>query len=146
MFGSYPNPYPSPQEPQKGLGQKLAHEQLRTCFNWVIAEYTPAPFPKQPHNEMEQLLIIATRSAGASFRLEYCGSAGGTRSIPCPRPKAYKAYKAHGLVSIQNSQPGVQHAAAAAWSPKDLPKNFAGKSLKAETPLEKAPNSEVAGV
>ena len=34
---------------------------LRTCFNWVIAEYTPAPFPNQPQNELEQLLILATQ-------------------------------------------------------------------------------------
>ena len=34
---------------------------LRTCFNWVIAEYTPAPFPNQPQNEVEQLLIIVTQ-------------------------------------------------------------------------------------
>ncbi|CAE7790108.1 unnamed protein product, partial [Symbiodinium sp. CCMP2456] len=28
------------------------------CFNWVIAEYTPAPFPYQPQNEYEQAVII----------------------------------------------------------------------------------------
>ena len=44
---------------------------FRTCFNWVIAEYTPAPFPNQPQNEVEQLLIIVAQLDFGCGSLEF---------------------------------------------------------------------------
>ncbi|CAE7411919.1 AKT1 [Symbiodinium natans] len=52
--------------------------QYMTCFNWVIAEYTPAPFPKQPHNEMEQLLIIVIILTCLPLLGAQIGKIGGT--------------------------------------------------------------------
>jgi len=38
--------------------EQTQYSQYMTCFNWVIAEYTPAPFPYKPQNEIEQTFII----------------------------------------------------------------------------------------
>jgi len=52
--------------------------QYMTCFNWVIAEYTPAPFPNQPQNEVEQLLIIVIILTCLPLLGAQIGKIGGT--------------------------------------------------------------------
>ncbi|CAJ1340268.1 unnamed protein product [Effrenium voratum] len=55
--------------------------QYMMCFNWVIAEYTPAPWPYQAQNELEQTMIIIIILTCLPLLGAQIGKIGGTLNM-----------------------------------------------------------------
>jgi len=55
--------------------------QYMQCFNWAIAQYTPAPYPYQPQNEFEQAVIIVVILTCLPLLGAQIGKIGGTLNL-----------------------------------------------------------------
>ncbi|CAE7266204.1 unnamed protein product [Symbiodinium pilosum] len=55
--------------------------QYMKCFNWAIAQYTPAPFPYQPQNEYEQSATIVIILTCLPLLGAQIGKIGGTLNL-----------------------------------------------------------------
>ncbi|CAE7314496.1 unnamed protein product [Symbiodinium natans] len=62
-------------------GGFMAQCTCRQSFNWAIAQYTPAPFPYQPQNELEQAVIIAVILTCLPLLGAQIGKIGGTLNL-----------------------------------------------------------------
>lgn len=64
-----------------GVGNYEFSLQYMQCFNWAIAQYTPAPFPYQPQNEFEQAVVIVVILTCLPLLGAQIGKIGGTLNL-----------------------------------------------------------------